>query len=98
MQNSSSKNETVVRAYSIPIQADKVILKFIEEYHKLAKTVLQEILNAEKFTKVERKQLRDMILENWNYVAHYVDSAINQILGLVKSHKRKKERKPRNQS
>lgn len=89
MQNNSSKNETIVKAYSIQLQGDSVILKFIEEYHKMAKTALQEILNAEKFTKVERKQLRDTLLENWNYAAHYVDSAINQMLGLVKSYKRK---------
>ncbi|NJE13871.1 RNA-guided endonuclease TnpB family protein, partial [Thermococcus sp. LS2] len=57
--------------------------------HKMAKTALQEILNTEKFTKFERKQLRDTLLENWNYAAHYVDSAINQMLGLVKSYKRK---------
>ncbi|NJE08640.1 transposase, partial [Thermococcus sp. M39] len=56
---------------------------------KMAKTALQEILNTEKFTKFERKQLRDTLLENWNYAAHYVDSAINQMLGLVKSYKRK---------
>ncbi|AFK21823.1 RNA-guided endonuclease TnpB family protein [Pyrococcus sp. ST04] len=100
MQNNSSKNETIIRAYSIPIQADEVILEFIEEYHKLARKALQEILNAEKFTKVERKQLRDKLLENWSYATHYVDSAINQMLGLVKSYKKKlkkgkKVRKPR---
>ncbi|HIH72058.1 MAG: transposase [Thermococcales archaeon 44_46] len=100
MQNSSSKNETIVRAYSIPLRANDVILNFIEEYHNMAKTTLQEILNAKKFTKVERKQLRDKLLENWSYAAHYVDSAINQMLGLVKSYKRKlkkgkKVQKPR---
>ncbi|RLF79421.1 transposase, partial [Thermococci archaeon] len=68
------KNETVVKAYSIPIQTDEIILEFIEEYHRMAKTALQEILNAEKFTKVERKQLRDKLLESWSYAAHYVDS------------------------
>jgi len=95
-----AKNETIVKAYSIPIQADDVILEFIEEYHKMARTALQEILNAEKFTKVERKQLRDKLLKDWSYAAHYVDSAINQMLGLAKSYKRKlrkgkKVRKPR---
>lgn len=84
-----TKNETIVRAYSIPIRIDEVILEFIEKYHEIAKTALQEILNTKKFTKVERKQLRDTLLENWNYAAHYVDSAINQTLGLVKSYKRK---------
>ncbi|NJE06982.1 transposase [Thermococcus sp. M39] len=95
-----AKNETVVRAYSIPLQADETILEFIEEYHRMAKVVLQEILNAGKFTKVERKELRDNLLKDWSYAAHYVDSAINQMLGLVKSYRRKlkkgkKVRKPR---
>lgn len=94
------KNETIVRAYSIPIRTDEVILEFIEEYHRMTKAVLQEILNTEKFTKVERKQLRDKLLKDWSYAAHYVDSAINQMLGLVTSYRRKlkkgkKVRKPR---
>jgi len=66
----------------------------------MAKIVLEEILNTEKFTKVERKQLRDELLKNWDYAAHYVNSAINQMQGLVKSYKKKlkkgkKTRKPR---
>ncbi|AHF81275.1 RNA-guided endonuclease InsQ/TnpB family protein [Thermococcus paralvinellae] len=95
-----AKNETVVRAYSIPIRVDEVILEFIEEYHKLARSALQEILGARKFTRVERKQLRDKLLKDWNYASHYVDSAINQMLSLVKSYRRKlkkgkKARRPR---
>ncbi|WP_457753356.1 hypothetical protein [Thermococcus sp.] len=87
-----AKNETVVRAYSIPLQADSVILKFIKEYHKLARKALQEILSGERFTKVERKQLRNKLLKDWSYANHYVDSAINQMLGLVKSYRRKLKR------
>jgi len=91
---------TVVRAYSIPFQADEVILEFIEEYHKIARKALQKILSSEKFTSKERRQLRDKLLEDWPYAAHYVDSAINQMQGLVRSYKRKlkkgkKARKPR---
>jgi len=89
MQDNSSKNETIVRAYSIPFQADEVVLKFIEEYHKLAKTVLEEILKTEKLTNKERRQLRDKLLEDWKYAAHYVDSAINQMRSLVKSYRKK---------
>ncbi|RLF67235.1 MAG: hypothetical protein DRN30_00405, partial [Thermoplasmata archaeon] len=92
-----SKNETIIRAYSIPIQADEVILEFIEEYHRIARRALQEILSAEKFTKVERKQLRDKFLKDWSYAAHYVDLAINQMQGLVKSYKRKLKRGKRAQ-
>jgi len=91
---------TVVRAYSIPFQADEVILEFIEEYHKIARKALQEILSTEKFTSKERRQLRDKLLEDWPYAAHYVDSAINQMRGLVKSYRKrlrrgKRARKPR---
>jgi len=91
---------TVVRAFSIPFQADEIILEFIEEYHELAKTVLEEILKAEKLTSKERRQLRDKLLREWNYAAHYVDSAINQTRGLIKSYRKKlrrgkKARKPR---
>jgi len=94
------KPGTVVRAYSIPFQADEIILEFIEEYHELAKNVLEEILKAEKFTSKERRQLRDKLLREWNYAAHYVDSAINQMRGLVKSYRErlrrgKRARKPR---
>ena len=86
------KYEIVVKAYSIPFQADEVVLKFIEEYHELARAALGEILKAERFTRAERKRLRDKLLENWPYAAHYVDSAINQMLGLVKSYRRKLRR------
>ncbi|MFA4645820.1 transposase [Pyrococcus kukulkanii] len=88
----SSSSETVIKAYSIPIHPDEFLLKFIEDYHELAKTVLEEILNAERFTKVERKQLRDKLLEEWEYASHYIDSAINQMLGLVDSYRKKLRR------
>ena len=55
------KSENTVKAYSIPFQADEVVLKFIEEYHKIARKALQEIFSSEKFTKVERRQLRDKL-------------------------------------
>ena len=91
MQGNSS-SETVIKAYSMPIHPDEFLLKFIDDYHELAKTILEEILNAERFTKVERKQLRDKLLEEWEYASHYIDSAINQMLGLVNSYRKKLRR------
>ena len=88
----NSSSESVIKAYSMPIHPDEFLLKFIEDYHELAKTVLEEILNAERFTKVERKQLRDKLLEEWEYASHYIDSAINQMLGLVDSYRKKLRR------
>ncbi|MDK2796109.1 MAG: putative transposase, partial [Archaeoglobaceae archaeon] len=37
-----------------------------------------------KLSKEERKKLRDEILKEWKYSKHYVDSAINSVIGLVK--------------
>ena len=37
-----------------------------------------------KFNKSKRKGLRDKLLKNWKFAKHYVDSAINSIIGLVK--------------
>ncbi len=66
----------------------------IEEYFKLRKIVLEEILkhveyskNGKahlKFNKDRRRQLRSKLLENWRFAKHYVDSAINSVIGLVK--------------
>jgi len=37
-----------------------------------------------KFKKEDRKRLRDGLLKDWRFAKHYVDSAINSVLGLVK--------------
>ncbi|MHA1595539.1 MAG: RNA-guided endonuclease InsQ/TnpB family protein, partial [Candidatus Baldrarchaeia archaeon] len=37
-----------------------------------------------RFGKEERKKLRDGLLKDWKYAKHYVDSAINSVIGLVK--------------
>ncbi len=80
-----------IKAYSIPITAPKDL---IEEYFKLRKTVLEEILKHIKysksgkahlkFNKNKRKELRDKLLRNWRFAKHYIDSAINSVIGLVK--------------
>ncbi len=81
----------MIKAYSIPLTAPKDL---IEEYFKLKKTVLDEVFKHIKysksgkahlkFNKNDRKELRDMLLKNWKFAKHYVDSAINSIIGLVK--------------
>ena len=37
-----------------------------------------------KFDKNKRKELRDKLLRKWRFAKHYVDSAINSVIGLVK--------------
>jgi len=81
----------MIKAYSIPITAPKDL---IEEYFKLRKAVLDEVFKHIKhyksgkvhlkFNKNNRKDLRDNLLKNWRFAKHYVDSAINSVIGLVK--------------
>ena len=80
-----------IKAYSVPVIAPKDL---IEEYFKLRKTALDEIFKHVKysksgkahlkFSKNDRKELRDKLLEHWRFAKHYVDSAINSVIGLVK--------------
>jgi len=81
----------VIKAYSVPMTAPKDLL---EEFFKLRKIALEETLKHVKysksgkahlkFNKNDRKELRDRLLENWKFAKHYVDSAINSVIGLVK--------------
>ncbi len=81
----------VIKAYGVPSTAPKDL---IEDYFKLKKIVLDEVFKHVKysksgkahlkFNKNKRKELRDRLLENWKFAKHYVDSAINSIIGLVK--------------
>lgn len=81
----------MIKAYGVPVTAPKDL---IEEYFKLKKTVLEEVFKHIKysksgkvhlkFNKNNRKELRDKLLKNWRFAKHYVDSAINSVIGLVK--------------
>lgn len=81
----------VIKSYSVPSTAPK---ELIEEYFKLKKIVLDEVFKHIKyfksgkahlkFSKNDRKELRDKLLRNWRFAKHYIDSAINSIIGLVK--------------
>jgi len=80
-----------IKAYSVPLIAPKDL---IEEYFKLKKIALEEIFKRVKFSKTgkahlkfnknDRKKLRDKLLRNWKFAKHYVDSAINSVIGLVR--------------
>jgi len=37
-----------------------------------------------KFNKNKRKELRNRLLRNWRFAKHYVNSAINSVIGLIK--------------
>ncbi|WP_222829539.1 hypothetical protein [Archaeoglobus profundus] len=81
----------VIKSYSVPMTAPKDL---VEGYFKLRKVALEEIFKHVmyskagkahlKFDKGKRKALRDKLLRNWRFAKHYVDSAINSVVGLVK--------------
>ncbi|MEM3833265.1 MAG: transposase [Thermoprotei archaeon] len=78
-----------IKSYRIPVEAPKDL---IEEYFKVKRKALDTIFSHVKisekahleFDRENRKRLRDELLRGWRYSKHYVDSAINSVIGLVK--------------
>jgi len=83
--------EDAIKAYSIPIEAPRDL---VEAYFKVKEKALERIMNCVTYSKSgkahldfkaeERRELRDELLRDWKYSKHYIDSAINSIIGLVK--------------
>ncbi|MEM0258742.1 MAG: transposase, partial [Thermoproteota archaeon] len=79
-----------VKSYRILVEAPKDL---IEEYFQVKQRALDAIFLYVKISKKahlnlkaeDRKKLRDELLREWKYSKHYVDSAINSVIGLVKS-------------
>ncbi|MEM3576473.1 MAG: transposase [Thermoproteota archaeon] len=79
-----------VKSYRIQVEAPKDL---IEEYFQVKQRALDAIFLHVKVSKKahlnlkaeDRKKLRDELLKNWMFSKHYVDSAINSVIGLVKS-------------
>ncbi|MEM0328078.1 MAG: transposase [Thermoproteota archaeon] len=79
-----------VKSYRIQVEAPKDL---IEEYFQVKQRALEAIFSHVKISKKahlslsreDRKKLRDELLKNWRFSKHYVDSAINSVIGLVKS-------------
>ena len=78
-----------VKSYRIPINAPKDL---IDAYFKVKERALEYVLSKVRlsdrahlsFDKGERRELRDHLLKGWRFSKHYVDSAINSVIGLVK--------------
>ncbi|MEM2374562.1 MAG: transposase [Thermoproteota archaeon] len=78
-----------VKSYRIPVEAPRDL---IEEYFKVKRKALDAIFSHVKtskkahleFDKNDRRNLRNDLLREWKYSKHYVDSAINSVIGLVK--------------
>ncbi|MEM0328268.1 MAG: transposase [Thermoproteota archaeon] len=79
-----------VKSYRIQVEAPKDL---IEEYFKVKQRALDAIFSHVKVSKKahlnlkaeDRRKLRDELLKDWMFSKHYVDSAINSVIGLVKS-------------
>ncbi|ADI32337.1 RNA-guided endonuclease InsQ/TnpB family protein [Staphylothermus hellenicus] len=94
-----------IKSYKVPINAPKDLIK---AYFEIKKKTLNEILKHInyskhgkahlKFGREDRRRLRNKLLKNWEYAKHYVDSAINSVISLVKSwitlHNKGRAKKP----
>jgi len=78
-----------VKSYKIPMDSPRDL---IEEYFEVKQKALTSIMEHVRvsgkahldFRREDRKRLRDELLQNWRFSKHYVDSAINSVIGLVK--------------
>ena len=80
-----------VKSYRIPVEAPRDLREACFEAKKKAlEEVLSHVEHSQSgkahlsFKARDRKKLRDSLLKNWKYSRHYVDSAINSVIGLVK--------------
>jgi len=79
----------VVKSYRIPVDAPKDLIEACFEVRKRAlEAILSKIKLSGKahleFNSEDRRRLREELLRGWRYSKHYVDSAINSVIGLVK--------------
>jgi len=78
-----------VKSYRIPVESPKDL---IEEYFKVKQRALEHIFAHVRFSnkahlslsREGRRKLRDELLKDWKFSKHYIDSAINSVIGLVK--------------
>ena len=83
--------EEAVKAYKIPIETPRDL---IEAYFEVKRRALREILSHITYSQTgkahlnfkaeDRRKLRNDLLKEWRYSKHYIDSAINSVIGLVK--------------
>jgi len=83
--------EKAVKAYSIPTNApNDLINAYFEAKKKALKEIFSHIVYSQRgkvhlnFKKEDRRNLRSKLLKDWTYSKHYIDSAINSVIGLVK--------------
>ena len=78
-----------VKSYKIPVKAPTDLLNaYFKLKKKTLKTVFPHVKIGKKahlhLEKEDRRKLRNELLKDWKYSKHYVDSAIDSVIGLVK--------------
>ena len=83
--------EEAIKSYKVPIEAPRDL---IEACFEVRRKALREVLNRVAYSQTgkahlnfkaeDRRKLRNDLLKDWRYSKHYIDSAINSVIGLVK--------------
>ena len=86
-----SQRSEVVKSYAIPIEAPRDLIDAYLEVKQKALEMVMAYVSYDSKGKArlrlkaeERRRIRNRLLEGWPYASHYVDSAINSVIGLVK--------------
>ena len=83
--------EEAIKSYKVPIEAPRDL---IEAYFEARRKALRKVLNHVAYSQTgkahlnfkaeDRRKLRNDLLKDWRHSKHYIDSAINSVIGLVK--------------
>jgi len=83
--------EEAIKSYKVPIEAPRDL---IEACFEARRKTLREVLNRVAYSQTgkahlnfkaeDRRKLRNDLLKDWRYSKHYIDSAINSVIGLIK--------------
>ncbi|MCD6537944.1 transposase, partial [Candidatus Bathyarchaeota archaeon] len=83
--------EEAIKAYKIPVEAPRDL---IEAYFEAKRKALRDVLDHVTYSRTgkahlrfragDRRRLRNKLLKDWSYSKHYIDSAIDSVIGLVK--------------
>ncbi len=83
--------EEAIKSYKIPIEAPRDLIEaYFEARRKALRKVLSRVTYSQtgkahlNFKAEDRRKLRNDLLKDWRHSKHYVDSAINSVIGLVK--------------
>ncbi len=80
----------MIKSYAVPIEAPRDLIDAYLEIKRRAFELIMIHISYSSRGKArlrlkaeERKEIRNKLLKGWPYANHYVDSAINSVIGLV---------------